>query len=241
MEYDRLLENRKAVITGGSAGIGLETAKLFARHGALVAVLDCDNDAVIRAVDELREASPNCVGFSGNLSDAAEVGRLCKLSAEALKGVDILVNAAGVYNLGAAHELAEEDFLSMLSLNVKCAIRCAKNLVPLMCDNRRGDIINITSDLATSSLPHTAGIAAAAGAIFAFSRSLTMDYIRYHVRSNCIMVPADGLPGRMPLLDGSCAGSSHAANAALWFACDFSRFIIGEALPVNGGMSYFVS
>jgi len=65
-----------------------------------------------------------------------------------------------------------------------------------------------------------------------------MDYIRYHVRANCVAYPFDGLAGRKPLLGRP--SPEDAANAALWYACDLSRFVIGDTIPVDGGSQYFV-
>jgi 3-oxoacyl-[acyl-carrier protein] reductase len=237
MDYRHLLEGREAIVTGGAAGVGRAVAMLFASHGASVAILDEDELATEDTLKALRRINPDCCGFTGSLSSSGSIRDMCESAICALGSPDILVNAAGSYRIGDAQTLSEEDFLAMIEKNVKCAVRCTKAIVPHMRANRRGDIISITSDLAASSLPGTAGIAACAGALAAFTRNVTMDYIKYHVRANCIAFPFDGIEGRQPLTGPP--NEEDAANAALWYACDMSRFIVGDILPVNGGMSFF--
>ena len=237
MEYDRLLAGRSAVVTGAAGPIGRAVARCFARQGARVAVLDENAQGVQEILDELTAIHPACCGFAGCLTEPRSIARLCADAVCSLGQVDLLVNAYGTYVAGDAQTLDESDLLDMLERNVLCTLRCTKALVPSMCESRRGDIINITADLAFSSLPGTAGIAACAGAVAAFTRSVAMDYIKFHVRANCITHPLDGLDGRRPLTGPPDADD--VAHAALWYACDMSRFIVGDLLPVNGGMAYF--
>lgn len=239
MQYNRLLDGRCAVIVGGSTSIGREVAMLFASHGSKVVLIDEPGPQLDVTLAALRQIEPDAVAFAGDLTSAVTVQRLCEQAASCLPKVDILVNSAGIAIQGAAHTLSEEDFMQVLNTHLLCAIASAKAIVPHMCDCRRGDIINFTPDLASFSVPGTAAIAAAAGGLLAFTRSVTMDYIRYHVRANCICYPLDGMSGRQPLLGSP--DSIDAANAALWFASEMSTFIIGEALPVNGGIAYVSS
>ncbi|HZJ58295.1 MAG TPA: SDR family NAD(P)-dependent oxidoreductase [Clostridia bacterium] len=238
MDYQRLLAGRSAIVTGGAGSIGRAVAMLYASHGANVAILDEDEPGIKTTLRDLLEINQGCFGFAGNLRDPESIVRLCNDAIDALGTADILVNAAGTYIEGDAETLTEDDFIFMIDKNLNSTIRFTKAIIPHMCDNRRGDIVNITSDLATASLAGTAGIAACAGAIAAFTRNVTMDYIRYHVRANCISFPLDGIKGREPLT--GTPSTVDVANAALWYACKMSRFIIGDMLPVNGGMDYFV-
>ena len=237
MDYQCLLAGRSAIVTGGAGSVGRAVALLYATHGANVVILDEDETEVEKTVKDLREINQKCSGFAGNLRDPESIAQLCDYAINALGTADILVNAAGSYLPGDAETLEEDDFIAMLDKNVNSTIRFTKAIIPYMCDNRQGDIINITSDLSTASMPGTAGIAACAGAIVAFTRNVTMDYIRYRVRANCIVYPFDGIEGRRPLTGAP--GPEDVANAALWYACKMSRFIIGDMLPVNGGMDYF--
>lgn len=237
MNYKLLLEDRCAVITRGASDIGRATAFLFASHGAKLSLIDEDEGKLSEFLEELKAGGYEAYGFKASLADFKSIDEASKKALEAMGKVDILVNIGGDFELGDAESLEEEKFLRVINGNLTSAIGFTRALMPAMKDNRWGDIINITSDLATSSLSGTAAIAAAGGAMLAFTRNVTMDYIRYHVRANCISYPFDGVSGREPLVGQ--VGPEDAAKAALWYACKMSRFIIGDLLPVNGGMEYF--
>jgi len=129
------------------------------------------------------------------------------------------------------------DFRKLLDMNVLSAMRLTRLLIPGMRKNARGDIVHIIADAGSfKARENTAAIAACSGAINAFSRCVTMDYIRYRVRSNCVAYPMDSLERRKPLLNEPTP--EDAANAALWYACDLSRFIIGDTLHADGGQVY---
>lgn len=153
-----------------------------------------------------------------------------------LGGVDILVNAGGIYTPGYLDDFTEGDFAAAVDASIGKVIADTRTALPYMKDARRGDIINITGDLTTTSAPGALLISTCAAAIYAFSRSVTMDYVRYRVRANCVMYPYGNF-GSIPVLGAPEA--IDAAHAALWFASRVSRFIIAEALPVNGGTNYF--
>ena len=238
LEYDALLRGRAALISGGGSDVGRAVAKLFASHGAKVAIWDACADAVEASLAALRADAPDIVGFSGALSYEREVNDLYVKVKAVIGPVGVLVNAAGLFIPGSAEEVSDEDFLKMLEANVLCAVRLTKAALPDMIAIYRGDIVNITSDLgAFKSRSGAAAIAACGGALDAFSRCVALDYIRYHVRANCVTYPFDKLPGRKPLVGEPTP--EDAANAALWYACDLSRFVVGDTVPVDGGLQYF--
>jgi len=234
MEYNYLLKNRHAAVIGGASGIGRAVSILFARHGAEVVVIDESKQAVDLTLTEVRSYSPGSVSF---IIDSDDIRPVCDNAVNEMGYIDILVNAGGIYQTGSLPEFKFDDLERMLRVNLIRQITAVKAFIPGMKEQRRGDIINITSDLATASRPDTSAIAACAGAIYAFTRSVTIDYIRYNIRANCILCPFDQLPGRLPLTGSP--DVDDVANAALFYACDLSRNIIGEPMPVNGGMRYF--
>ena len=234
MEYSKMLETRHAAVVGGSFGIGRAVSLLFALHGAKVAIIDDDTHASGQTLTDVKSHSTDSISVIGDLND---IESLFERALDKLGYIDILVNAGGIYQTGPLCLSDPNDFNTMLQSNILRTIRAVKAVVPGMKKHRRGDIITITSDLAVASLADTSAIAACAGAIYAFTRSVTLDYIRYHIRANCILCPLDALPGRKPLMGSP--DFSDIANAALWYACDLSRNIIGEPLLVNGGMRYF--
>ena len=209
LEYANMLKDRKAIITGGMSSIGQAVVGLFASQGAKTAIID------------------------GDLSNADDVVSKCQKAIDELGGyADILVCVA---DCRQPESIGLTEFNKMFDICVTSAILCAKTVIPGMLGQRRGNIIIITHDLALSSMPGTAEVAACSGALLAFSKNVAIEYIRYHVKSNCVLIPY---------------GDSHSsllgkpepndiANAALWYACDISRNITGDFIPVNGGMNYF--
>ncbi len=213
-----MLNGRKAVIygqysAGNIAGITRAVAELFEAQGAEVAVIDADE--IRRAgLEELYAATQRAV----QALQCPDILVLCPVFYPA----DDKDTAAAEYGDGA-------DFDEMLELNTKNAIRITRAVVPYMKDKRRGEIICVIPDVDDPDTLAQPEVSAVAASMFAFSRNVTMDYIRYHVRSNTVMIK------RGILIDQQ---AQDAAMAALWFACDMSRFIIGEALPIEGGISY---
>ena len=215
MKYAKMLEGRYALILGGDTAIGAAVARLFAAHGAQV--------------------SP--VGTPVHSSAAAG---LCANVLKEFPYVDILVSATDMYNTGATHNFSPLDLQRMLDVNLGCAVRCFQELLPGMLEHRRGELVLFAPDLTDAGLPGAAAAAACAGAISSFARNVTFDYIRYRVRANTVLYPFEsvynGISGRIPL--SGAPDASDAANAALWYACYLSRYVIGETLNVNGGLAY---
>jgi len=232
MEYARMLNGRRAVVLGGASGYGRAAAALFEAQGASVATID---SAVIA---EGYPKGSYSADIMGDLSNANDVGRMCGSALEKLGGyADILVCAADLYNTFNTASPSSTEFKKIFDICVTSALICAKTVMPGMLEQRRGNIIVITTDLALSASPGTAAAAACSGALLAFSKNVSMDYIRYHVKSNCVLVPFNGTAGRRPLLGNP--SFDDAANSALWYACDLSRNVVGDFVPVTGGANYF--
>ncbi|MDR3120958.1 MAG: SDR family oxidoreductase [Clostridiales bacterium] len=235
MKYASMLEGRYALILGGASQVGRAVAQTFAEHGARVAVADEDRQRTCEAFADLKEKIPGVAAFTEKLA-APRMKDLCSAVLSEFPYVDILVGATDLYKTGEAHLFSISDLRQMLGVNLGCAVRCFQELLPGMKKNRRGDVVLFAPDLVDAALPNTAAAAACAGAINSFARNATFDYIRYHIRVNTALYPFDGHPGREPLTGSP--ESLDAANAALWYACDLSRFVTGETLNVNGGMAY---
>jgi 3-oxoacyl-[acyl-carrier protein] reductase len=229
-----MLEGRHALVLGGASRIGRAVALLFAEHGAEVTAADEVSGETERIFNEMAGASPDIKLFTLDFTSEC-IKRIRDSALTEFPRADILVSAADLYKTGETHNFCLKDFRRMLDVNFIRAVRCFQALLPGMLENRRGELILIAPDLTDSALPGTAAAAACAGAMAAFARNVTMDYIRYHVRANTILYPF--IPGREPLTGAP--EPLDAANAALWYACDLSRFVIGESLSVNGGVSYF--
>lgn len=222
LNYGALLSGRRAIVSGDALGIGREVAALFKSCGAGVMRIAGGGDGAIPA----------------DLADARSLGEAFERARNELGGVDLLVNVAELAAPGGADGIGADALRALMGKSYLCAFRLTRDALPSMIENRRGDIVNITPDVgAFYGKRGTAAIAACAGAIQAFTRCVAMDYIRYHVRANCVHVPMDGLPRKRPLLGAPDA--SDAANAALWYACDLSRYVVGDSAFADGGQRYY--
>ncbi len=230
MHFARMLEGRRALILGGASAVGGAVARLFAAHGSAVALADAPGDAP----EALRRENPELLTVAWDGTSRAISG-VCARVLEAFGFADILVGATDAYKLGPLADVSTEDFQRMLDTNFYAVVSAFQGLLPKMLQRRRGELVLMAPDTGTGA-PAGAAVAACSGALRSFARNVSMDYIRYRVRANTVLYPLAGegegvpLTGRPEPID--------AANAALWYACDLSRFVLGEALPVNGGLNY---
>ena len=245
------LNGKKAIITGGSSGIGMAIATTFARQGAAVTVFDLNTEGSDALKSALREEGieVNCVPV--NVAEFSEVEK----AIESCDGVDILVNCAGIAHVGKAHNTSEEDFNRVLRVNVNGVFNCTKAVLPQMMERKSGVILNLASIAAWVGLPDRFVYSATKGAVYAMTLSVAKDYLEYSIRCNSIS-PArvhtpfvDGFiaknyPGKeaemfeklsrtQPI--GRMAKPDEVAALALYLCSDEAGFITGCDYPIDGG------
>lgn len=245
------LKNKTAVVTGAGSGIGEATAKLFARQGAEVYVVDLNSEAALDTVNEIKEAE-----FKAHLSviDVTDQQRVVDAFNEIGK-IDILVNSAGVSHIGRADTTSAEDFDKLYNVNVKGVYNTIYAAVPVMRKNGGGVILNLASIASSVGLPDRFAYSMSKGAVLAMTMSVAKDYIKENIRCNCIS-PArvhtpfvDGFlaksyPGReaemfeklsqtQPI--GRMAKPNEIAALILYLCSDEASFITGCDYPIDGG------
>ena len=238
MDYNFMLNGRSAVITAGATGIGLETALLFANHGANIAVVDTESN-IEAAKPRFADLRSFAAFFPSDLEKAGdkEISALCETILKTIPGIDVLANASGCYSPGELEKLDSGCFEKSLTTGLLSAVRFTKHLVPNMLRKRRGNIICFAPDVTGANTSNAIAVAAAAGAIYSFVRNATIDYIRYQVKVHCVQYALPGIQLNRPVLGEPEA--IDAANMALWYACGLSRFVIGETLAVSGGLYHY--
>ncbi|NLF28186.1 MAG: SDR family oxidoreductase [Clostridiales bacterium] len=255
MDYNRLLEGRRAFVTTGARGIGKAIALLFAKQGATVLVGGKNLSALEATVKALRKLSPDSKGYALNLSAALETEEVCDRILEDFGGVDILVNTVGVNSRAPAHAWEDETMARLLETNFLSGMRCARKFLPGMIERGFGSVVNISSIHSERTMPGNAIYAATKGAMNASARAMALDYARTGVRVNTIcpgLIMSDALAdevesypegperdaflrlldGMQPLKPGT---SEDIANAALFLASDMSAYMTGQALFLDGG------
>lgn len=245
------LENQVALITGAASGIGLATAKRFAREGAAIAGLDIAAPGAA-GWQEVSDCSPPSAFFSADVLDESSVKAAVTAILERFGGrIDLLVNSAGVSTFGAAHELPVEEWDRVLGINLRGSFLVTKHVVPAMLARRRGSIIHIASIEGLEGVSQQLAYGVSKGGVVQMTRNMAVDYARDGIRVNCVCPGAIETPLTAPLqleafksvcdqmteahLMGRFGQPEEVAAAILFLASDEASFVTGHALVVDGG------
>ncbi len=243
------LENKVAIITGSSRGIGKAAALLFAKEGARVVVNYLNNkDKAQEVVDSIKKAGGEAIMVKADVSKKADVERLFKETVKAFGTVDILVNNAGVSTPKPFLELTEEDVRKVFDANVLSAILCSQEAARIMLEKKYGKIINICSISGTQYTGNEGNIHyALSKAALANFTSVLAKALAPDINVNAIApggVETDMAKSWSPEYRAVIMKRSYLrrltkpeeiANTCLFLASDESRAIIGEIIIVAGG------
>jgi NAD(P)-dependent dehydrogenase (short-subunit alcohol dehydrogenase family) len=236
-----------ALVTGGTSGIGRATANKLAQLGIHVVVVGRNAERGKKTVDEIRAAGGKADFISADLRDAASARTVAKKAIELGNGhVDILINNAGIYPFGATHEMTEEQFDHVFSVNVKAPCFLVAELAPLMAQRGKGAIVNLSTMAADFGVPGLSLYGASKGAINLLTKTWTAEYGPRGVRVNTVSpgptrtegtdVMGEGLDelaAQGPA--GHPATADEIAEAIVFLATDRASFIYGAHLAVDGG------
>ena len=245
------LENKVAVITGASKGIGAGIAKHLAAAGASVIVNYASAKAgADEVVAEITAAGGKAIAVQGNVSNEADITRLFEETQKAFGAVDILVNNAGVYKFGAIEEINAEDFHTQFNTNVLGLLLTTQGAVKNFNANG-GSIINIGSAVSAITPPGSSIYTATKGAVDAITHVLAKELGGKNIRVNSInpgMVETEGthtagfigsdfqteIVKTTPL--GRIGQPDDIAEVAVFLASDDARWLTGELLLASGGV-----
>jgi NAD(P)-dependent dehydrogenase (short-subunit alcohol dehydrogenase family) len=245
------LDGKVAAITGGGSGIGCAVAKLFAKQGATVHIIDLSEQNAQQVLTEVESEGGNGFTHTCDVSNQQKVIEVFAKIAE----LNILVNNAGIAHVGTVVNTTEEDFDRIYRVNVKGAYNCLHSAVPVMQSNGGGAIVNISSIAALIGIPDRFAYSMSKGAIHAMSLSVARDFLHANIRSNTIS------PARVhtPFVDGFIAKNypgkeqemfeklsksqpigrmgtvEEVARLILYLSSDDSSFITGNDYSIDGG------
>lgn len=241
------LTGKRALVTGATGGLGGEIARLLHKQGASVALSGTRAEKLEALASELgdRVAVTPC-----NLSDGEAVDALPKQAAEALGGsVDILIANAGITRDGLLMRMKQEDFDSVIKINLESYFRLAKACLRPMMKARSGRIIGITSIVGVTGNPGQANYAASKAGMIGFSKSLAQEVASRGITVNCIAPGFIRSPMTDALMDAQKEATlsripaaklgegSDIAAGALYLASDEGAYVTGQTLHINGGMA----
>jgi NAD(P)-dependent dehydrogenase (short-subunit alcohol dehydrogenase family) len=236
-----------ALITGGTSGIGRATAKKLALLGIHVLVVGRSAERGNSTLDEIRAAGGEADFISSDLRDAASAREVAKKAIELGSGhVDILINNAGIYPFGPTHEMTEEQFDRVYSLNVKAPYFLVAELAPLMATRGKGAIVNLSTMAADYGAPGMSLYGSSKAAINLLTKVWTAEYGPSGVRVNAISPGPTRTEGTDAMGEGleqlaaqgpagRPATADEIAEAIVFLATDHSSFIYGAKLAVDGG------
>ncbi|OBJ08676.1 short-chain dehydrogenase [Mycobacterium sp. 1482292.6] len=234
------LMDHTAVITGGTAGIGMESARLLASEGATVIVTGRNP---VRGAQAVALIGPNARFIQTDMADLESVNSLVQQCGE----VDIIVNNAGTFPSALTVEQNAASFETLFDTNVRGAYFLVAGLIPGMLKRGRGSIVNITTMAAFKGIPGASGYSASKAALESLTRTWAAEFGAAGVRVNSVAPGPTRTPGvaaewgevnedlgrALPL--GRTAFPSEIAEAVLFLSSPRSSFVTGSTLHVDGG------
>ena len=241
------LENRVAVVTGGGRGIGRAIAHELARQGAAVVVNDKSGEGVV--CSEINDAGGKASCFKADVADFSEVQNLIKFTVETFGDLHILVNNAGITRDGLLLSMSEDDWDTVLRVNLRGTFVCSKAAVKHMIRKRYGRVISIASVAGQMGNAGQTNYASSKAGIIGFTKSLARELASRNITVNAIapgfvdtdilkaMAPAtlEAAVKMVPL--GRKGKPEEIAYAVAFLASDRAAYITGQVLGVDGGMA----
>ena len=239
------LTGMTALVTGASGGLGSAIARGLAAQGARVAL----SGTRIAPLEALAAELPNSVVLACDLSDAAAVDALVPRAVEALGTLDILVNNAGVTRDNLAMRMKDEEWDTVIRVNLEAAFRLARAALRPMMKARFGRIISVTSVVGVTGNPGQANYAASKAGLIGMSKALAQEVASRNVTVNCVapgfitspmtdVLPEaqkTALTARIPA--GRLGEGADIAAAVAYLAAREAGYVTGQTLHVNGGMA----
>lgn len=240
------LDGRRALVTGGSKGLGRAIAEALAQAGADVVIVSRTASECERAADEIHAATGRqALAMAADVTRMEDVGRL---AAEA-GAIDVLVNSAGINIRGPIATLTEADWDAVLDVNLKAPFLLARKFGPAMAERGWGRIVQLGSILSTIGIAGRTPYASSKAGLLGLTKTLALEWADRGVTVNALCPGPFATEMNRPLLDDPAKYAEFVANipvgrwgelheiagAALFLASDASSYMTGSALYVDGG------
>jgi 3-oxoacyl-[acyl-carrier protein] reductase len=242
------LEGRVAVVTGAGRGIGAATARMLARAGAAVALLDRDGAGVTHTAEQIGLDGREALPFTNDVTDAFAVERTFDRVSEEWGRLDILVNNAGLLREAPLDDLDEEDLQETLDVNLRGAMVCARAAVPHMAKAGHGRILSASSVSTHLGARGLTAYSAAKAGIIGMTRTWARELGPLGITANAVApglidsetvrsVPPDELEAALARIPARRLGRAEEVAAVyLFLASDLASFLNGAVVGVDGGL-----
>jgi len=242
------LKDKVALITGGAQGIGLEIARVFAEHGATLLVCDVNEKTLEAAVADLEKMGSSVTGFKLDVGDLKSCAEVSKKAVDKYGRIDILVNNAGITRDNLIIRMSEEEFDRVIRVNLKGVFNCTKIISRIMLRQKHGRIINLASIAGVIGNVGQVNYAASKAGVIGITKSAAKELASKDITVNAIapgfiksemtdVLPEEVKERYLQIIPLGRPGLPRdVANAALFFASDYSSYITGQVIVVDGGM-----
>jgi len=244
------LDNKIALVTGSSSGIGKAVAFAFANEGAHLVVNYPNETQAFNAtsvMNAITAAGRRAITVQADVSQEDEVVRLVDKTMRIYGRIDILVNNAGIATVSTIEHMTSAMWDEMLAINLRSVFLCTRYVLPIMYQQDYGKIINTASQLAYKGARGLSHYCAAKAAIIAFTRALSLEIGNRNINANCVAPGATETPIlngistdtieaiRASIPKGRLATVEDIAPAYVFLASDEARHMVGQCISPNGG------
>lgn len=244
------LDNKIALVTGSSSGIGRAVALAFAHEGAHLAInypeqSQAENAAAVK--NAIASLGRQALSIQADVSQEQQVRKLVDETMQTYGRIDILVNNAGIATAATIEKMPATMWDQMLAINLRSVFLCTHYVLPIMYQQNSGKIINTASQLAYKGSPGLSHYCAAKAAIIAFTRSLSLEIGTRNINANCVAPGATQTPIlagiseealaaiRANIPKGRLATVDDIVPAYVFLASDEARHFVGQCISPNGG------
>ncbi len=246
-----LLSGKIAVITGAASGIGRGSALVFAKHGAKVAVADVNVQGGEETVELVRQAGGEAFFIQADVSNKEQTVAMVGKVVERWGRLDCALNNAGIDgSMGATADCTEENWQNIIAVNLTGVFLCMKYEIQQMLKQGGGAIVNIASVAGLVGYPGLPAYVASKHGVVGLTKNAAIEYAKQGIRVNAVcpgairtpmledairqgLIPEDQLASVAPI--GRLGLPEEIGEAAAWLCSEKSSFMMGQAVPVDGG------
>ncbi len=249
------LENKVVLLTGASAGIGRDTALLFAKEGAKVVAVARREERLKEIAEQSKDLAGEIVAFKADISKQEDIDKMVDFTMDKYGKIDVLVNNAGVMdNFEPVTEVTDEDWNKIISINLTAPMKTLRKVLPIMVKQEKGSIVNISSLGGLFGARAGASYTASKFALTGLTKNTAYMYMEKGIRCNSIhpggveteitdnLKPSEfGMDRVMKGIGNNLRSGSgeEIANIALFLASDESSFVNGATITADAGWTSY--